>query len=358
MISKSLVVFWWIVLRALTGAEGSEFGTPEVEFWYGENQSFGHLGNPQRQINLLGSIKAEALETLEAGFFLNEEGEARMLTLGGDLHRLANVGDFNLELDRALLREGVNRVRVFVEGPGGVVAERILEFTYTAGKSWPLPYEIQWENVSSIGDVVEVVDGRWELTEEGLRSMDPYYDRILCFGDESWTNYEVRTSVKFHGYRKPEEGPPTFDVIHVAIATRWPGHDVDELQPNRKWYPLGATSEFRFKEGYRGARWRVFDGAQFYAEQSQEGYRVIEPETWYCMAHRVESLEDGSTLFSVKLWDANEEEPEHWDFRAIKPISGIQSGSTCILAHHTDVTFGDVLVLPVEALGLPGAESR
>ena len=29
---------------------------PEIEIWYGDNQKFGHLGNPQKWINILGNV--------------------------------------------------------------------------------------------------------------------------------------------------------------------------------------------------------------------------------------------------------------------------------------------------------------
>jgi hypothetical protein len=153
--------------------------------------------------------------------------------------------------------------------------------------------------------------------------------------------------VIFHGYTSPAPGPPTYGVSHVAIASRWPGHYFDNLQPSRKWHPLGATSEFRISEDYKNCRWRIFDGDNFFAEQSKAHYRQIKPEVVYKLRHRVENLSATRTLYSVKFWRATAPEPAEWDFQAIEINSKPESGSACLIAHNTDVTFGDFIVKPV-----------
>ena len=210
-----------------------------------------------------------------------------------------------------------------------------------------MPYHVKWDKVNDIQDVVEVVDGEWELTKDGIRTKFRYYDRVLAFGDSSWRNYEVASSVIFHDYTSPGRGPPTYNVSHVAIASRWPGHDKDDLQPNRKWFPVGATSEFRITDHYDSCRWRIFDGENFYEEQMTEQYREILPEIKYSIKHRVEDQPNGSTLYSVKYWKSDEKEPEPWDFQATEPDGERESGSALLIAHNTDVTFGDILVTPL-----------
>ena len=71
-------------------------GKDPIHIWYGPIQRFGHLGRPQRWINVLGNIAADA-KVEKASYSLNG-GRPRPLNLGGDLHRLARNGSFNTEL--------------------------------------------------------------------------------------------------------------------------------------------------------------------------------------------------------------------------------------------------------------------
>lgn len=322
------------------------FSQVEIEFWYGERQSFGVIGNPQRQVNVLGHV-CGYVEVPCVWYTLNGGPSERQLNLGPDLHRLAKTGDFNIEIERSELRVGENTVKVGVEEIDGTRTENTVIIEYRENNRWPLPYEIDWDKVDRVQDVVEIIDGDWRQTSEGLRTTSPYYDRALALGDASWTDYEVSTSVKFHDFTEPAAGPPTYEVAHVAIAVRWPGHDKDSNQPNRKWYPLGATAEFRLEKDYQNCRWRIFDGEIFYAEQGKAVRGPILPEVWYHMKHRVETLSKTRTLYSVKFWPSEQVEPEEWDFQAIEISGSPNSGSACILAHNTDVTFGNVSVVPI-----------
>lgn len=317
-----------------------------IQLWYGKKQQFGHLGNPQKQINILGNIRYDAaLDDLKVYYTLNNKPEQQSLTLGSDLHRLAQKGDFNIEIFRNNLRNGLNYIHLFVEKGDQILQEQEIIINYQSVNKWPLPYSINWDKIKEIQDAVEVVDGHWEVIESGVRTKHKYYDRILAIGDTTWENYEVTTSVIFHDYTPPVKGPPTYNVSHVAIATRWPGHDADSLQPNRKWHPLGATAEFRITDNYDSCRWRIFDGENFYAEQEVDDYRQITAGHKYFMKHRVENISDTSTLYSVKFWSADTAEPEVWDFQATENYQ--EKGSACLIAHHTDVTFGDVSVTPI-----------
>lgn len=323
-----------------------------INLWYGPHQTFGSKGNSQAQINILGNISKTA-DTPNVYYQLNH-GDKHQLTLGCDLHRLANPGDFNIEIYRDKLKDGNNLVDIFVEKDGNILEQRQVNVMYERGNVWPLPYEVNWNQVKNIQDVVEVVDGNWEITKQGIRTRHKYYDRIVAFGDSLWTDYEVTTSVVFHNYTPPTPGPPTYNVSHVAIASRWPGHDKDSLQPNRKWFPLGATSEFRITDEYDSCRWRIFDGENFYAEQDIPYYRKITPGKKYFMKHRVETIAENKTLYSVKLWDADTSEPATWDFQATEVSAKKESGSACLIAHHTDVTFGDIWVVPLTKSNQPG----
>jgi len=348
-----LMVTLVLLAPALASAEATAPTSPlSIHLWYGTEQRFGQLGNTQRWINVLGNISAEESIT-ETSYQLNDQATVGF-SVGSDLHRLAGDGDFNIDLDRSLLREGANQLVITARDETGRSTEANVTLLYESGHTWPLPFSIDWSEVDRLQDVAEVIDGHWEITPGGLSNRDNYYDRVVGFGDDSWSNYEVVTTVTFHDFTPPSDGPPTYNVSHAAIATRWPGHDVDELQPHRKWFPLGATAEFRLTDDLAGCRWRIFDGPKpndpdFYVEQPEAEYRTIELNRIYGMKHRVQSLPDGATRYQVKLWPADEAEPGQWDLVGIEQAENVSSGSALLLAHNTRVTFGDVRVTPLHA---------
>jgi hypothetical protein len=317
------------------------------DVWYGDRQEFGKLGNPQRWINILGNVISEnGIKNLS--YSLNES-EFINLSLGSDLHRLAKKGDFNIDLALEDCISGGNILVIQAEDSAGNILEKPVQLVVEKRMQWPLPYSITWAEVKNIQDVLQVVDGQWEVTDAGLQNIDIYYDRVVALGDDSWENYELTTTVNFHGFTPPVKGPPTYNVSHAAIASRWNGHDVDELQPNRKWFPLGATSEFRLTDGLDSCRWRIFDGPKpgsinFHVEQPVEDFRHMELNTIYGMKHRVETIGRDSTRYSVKLWPIDQPEPDDWDFFGIEAEENYSSGSALLIAHNTWVTFGDITV--------------
>ncbi len=323
----------------------------QIDVWYGDHQQFGGLGLPQRWINILGNVTSEN-GIQDFSYRLNDT-ESRRLSLGSDLHRLANPGDFNIDLDVKGCKQGKNYIELTAIDSAGNRLAKDISFTVEKNHKWPLPYVIRWDEVKDIQEVIQVVDGHWTITEHGLHNQDIYYDRVVAFGDDSWENYEVSTTVTFHGFTPPAPGPPTYNVSHAAISSRWPGHAIDSLQPNRKWFPLGATSEFRLTAGLDSCRWRIFDGPKpnavnFYVEEPVEAYRSIELGAVYGMRHRVETTGEKRTKYSVKFWPMDQNEPDEWDLTGIEEEENLASGSALLIAHNTSVTFGDVKVIPIE----------
>lgn len=334
-----LICSLFMLAGACTSPTKQEKQTLSIDIWYGHEQHFGQTGMPQQWVNILGSVSpAEGLQSLS--YILNED-EPIALTTGEDGRRLANPGDFNIDIDTARLVAGKNTVLIAATDSAGNVLTEEVTVHFASGNTWPLPYSIDWQQVKNITDVVQIVDGHWELAENGVHTLDPYYDRVLAFGDGTWTDYEVTTSVIFHDFIPPQKGPPTFNVSHAAIATRWPGHDLDNHQPHTKWYPLGATAEFRLTTNLDSCRWRIFDGENLYVEDTTK-IRTIDLETRYQMKHRIETLPDSSTLYSVKLWEEGQPEPANWDLQATEPPGNLPAGSALLIAHNTDVTFGNV----------------
>ncbi len=320
-------------------------GNSVIRIWHDAAPEFGHLGgHPQRWVNILGDVNSAGLRSLE---FRLDDGPWRQLSWREDRKRLARDGDFNVELDRDELHVGKNQLVVRATFAGNRIEEKRVTFEYKnpSGK-WPLPYRVDWQKVSKITDAVQVVDGQWQLTEEGVRTSNRYYDRVLAFGDDSWRDYEVTTRMKVHALTGPREGANQTGVTHAAIAVRWPGHDQDGKQPSVKWHPLGATAEFRLGKSLQQCRWRIFDGQrEYYAESKRR--RKLQFESWYSMKHRVTTRADGSSLFQVKLWSSDGTEPAEWDFHRVEPKDDVPTGSALLLAHHSDVTFGNITVIPI-----------
>jgi len=282
-----------------------------IDLWYGDRLRIGHLGSPQRWVNILGRVGSDVVQLATS---LNG-GRMLAVSIGGDGHRLARPGDFNVEVDRADLVEGQNQVELTATDSCGRFETRTVTL---------------------------------EVTADGVRSVEPYYDRVIGLGDVTWTDYEIETTVTFHGIREPfeEKGDAGAMVIHAALATRWPGHDDDGLQPRVKWHPLGATAEFRVNPSWEGCSWRILGGRSETSGEmvvvNAEKERTIRTGVRYGMKHRVETLGDGGADYRVKLWEADDAEPEDWYVHLHKGPGEVASGGALIIAHYTDVTFGNV----------------
>ena len=341
----------WILALFLPTLIGCGKNKIKIDVWYGDSQAFGSPGNPQRAINILGNIRSDhTIKQLE--YSLNGK-KLHPLSVGADGRRLARDGDFNIEIYRYLLHEGMNDMSIRALDSTGDIAEKMVSIRYTGKETWPLPYYLDWQHKVESGnpygisqEKVYLMDGKWRLENGRIRTEEPSYDRVLAFGDSTWENYEVRTDVIFYGHTKPEPGPPTFGVAHVAIAFRWPGHDIDTNQPHVKWYPLGATCEFKISADRDSCRWRMLYGGRARTENT-EWNRHIELGKVYKMAARVETIEATTSRYSAKLWDAQLPEPVSWDLVGIKENEKMFFGSALLLSHNTNVSFGNVSIRPL-----------
>lgn len=316
----------------------------EINLWYGEEQYF-LRGSSQRWINILGQVTPrEKVKQLQ--YSLNK-GNWKKLTLGCDLHRLANAGDFNIDLDTILLKNGKNSLEIKLTDTENRIKTQRVHIHYSQKSDWQLPFTIDWQKEATIQKALQVIDGQWKITPEGIRTVNSYYDRTLGFGNQSWQNYEVQTTVIFHGFTPPQDGPPTYNVSHAAIAVYWPGHDADTLQPHRKWFPLGATAEFMLSKDLQNCHWRIFDGEKLYSEDKTGKWAVVIGEE-YGFKHRVITQKDGRIHYRVKIWKQAQPEPSEWAFESFENEPSVHNkGGALLLAHHTDVTFGNIRVTPV-----------
>ena len=70
----------------------------------------------------------------------------------------------------------------------------------------------------------------------------------------------------------------------------------------------------------------------------------------YHLKSRSTTLEDtaeglGVTRYQFKIWEMDTEEPVVWDFdETQESASALRSGGAALIAHHVDVTFGNVVI--------------
>lgn len=345
-----------VVERTVTGAlKGRPLTPPQppaLTLWHGDRQRFGHRGEPQRWINLLGKVEPVGQVEVLTGSL--NGGAARALSLGTDLHRLAAPGDFNVELAWDDLKAGTNWLTLKATFHDGHIVTTNVQVLVERGRQWLLPYRVDFATVTNLQDVVQVVDGLWRLTADGVRTVHPYYDRVLVLGDRSWTNYEAQVRLTIHGFTPPQRGPPTYNVTHFGMALRWRGHTTDGRQPSRQWYPLGAQGELLLRTDTESCRWRVLPGPDsgLSVTLAAEPSAIPLEQPIYVRA-QVQTLADGRSRYRFQHWPAGAPKPAAWSVEAFKPSEkDFPSGSLGLVAHNADVTLHEIAVHP-----LPGPET-
>lgn len=322
---------------------------PTIDVWYGPHQVFGRAGLAQRWVNILGNVADPDSQVANLSYRLNG-GDPVTMRIGPDSRRLLNPGDFNVELDPAQLKAGDNRLVIEAVNSSGAKSTVSVTVTYEkrAGPL-PLPYTIDWSKVGSAQEVLQIVDGKWRWDAQGIRPLELGYDRMLAIGDSRWTNYQATVPVTVHGvdpnaFQAKESG----DHAGISVDMRWIGHSDDPRAcppPHCGWNPVGAFNKFFFMP----------DGNNFLGlklQEKEEGfptipYRFVVGHT-YVFKAAVRTTPQGNR-YQFKVWDqATEKEPAAWMFDRVT-TPGMTStepdhGAFSLVAHHTDVTWGNVVV--------------
>ncbi|EDY82664.1 Carbohydrate binding domain protein [Verrucomicrobiia bacterium DG1235] len=313
-----------------------------IDIWYGDDQEFGSIGIPQSQVNLLGNILIpDFIESLS--FSLNgvPRGE---LSIGDEANiRLGGPGDFNVEILLTDLIEGENVVELLARGLDGSEFSREVSFSSSIFSDWPLPYSIDWSEVSRIDEVAQVVDGKWELVEGGVRVVESHYDRLIAIGDIDWTDYEVTVPITVHSVG--DQGAPNEPLVGVLM--RWTGHSQKRWneQPGTEWRPIGAIGAYGwYEDGSRGGpRFHILESGV----KKSSGYdsEQLPLEVSYFFKVRVESEIPGSPgFYRFKAWPADEPEPKNWGITR-QADDGLLNGSLALVAHYVTATFGDIEIV-------------
>ena len=327
------------VADAIVGSFDTINRDPIIDVWYGRNQSFGQVGTPQRWINILGNVSdVDGIESLV--YSLNKGPEIRV-AIGPDLRRLGETGDFNLDIDRTLLKLQENEV--VIKATDTLNNQRVVTMTvnYSDKHVWPGTYNIDWQTVTNIQEVAQPVDGLWIIDKNEVRIALPDYDRLLAIGDIAWTDYEVTVPITLHdidtekGFNHTSSGPG------LGLLMRWTGHTdfpIPDWQPKVGWKPFGVIAWYR---------WETPDSVFLRIEGTSGDLEELpssipELNVRYMYKLRVETMPSGGGLYQFKVWQADKQEPEAWDLSS--EFGGPPNGSLLLLAHQVDASFGNVTI--------------
>ncbi len=354
---------------------------PQIEFWYGtidgvtgaHSLSFGAFGNGQNQFNVLGRITDSnqdriALEvTLE--YRLNG-GIWQSLVMGDDRAinfdpwRLANEGDFNLELFveqllAAPLVGGVHRNTLefkATDDAANVTLSTVL-VDYTPAVTWIDTLTVNWADVANnlggrIEEAVQVVDGMWEVFDDPTlghvlrpNPNELGYDRLISIGEghgpDGWDNYEVLVPVTVESF-DPQGYTAGTSSYGMGFVLRWTGHTEDGpySQPNHNLYPLGGLWVYRWFNNTE--RWELWIDEN--EEILPQAGNAISLGVTYWYRMRCENAPSGGTTYSLRVWEDGVAEPSAWTFEHTTNPGDPKKGSLVLVAHHVNASFGEVIV--------------
>jgi hypothetical protein len=311
-----------------------------LTFWYGKRQTFGLNGAPQRWVNILGNV-SDPNSIASLTYTLNG-GPVVTLSVGQDSRRLAGTGDFNIDIAYSALRPlpDSNFVAVTARNGFGVYTYDTVIVRYLSGTVWPRVHTTSWANSSCLTDSAQVVDGLWQVNQNGLRITKVGYDRLVAIGDSTWRDFEVKVPITIHSF-----DPAGYGSINgspsIGIFLGWSGHSDDPIsgwQPKTGYKPFGCGAFYRFETS--GERLAIWDNISDYSG------KTIPYNVPYYFKVRVEWTGPG-ILYSFKVWDVTVSEPATYDLTWQGPSGGPLQGSILLLAHFVDATFGKVTITPI-----------
>ncbi len=218
---------------------------------------------------------------------------------------------------------------------------------YSPLKEWPQSYTAHWSSADSASEQAQIFEGQWTYDGDGIRPVTTGFDRLIALGDMDWKDYEVTADMTFNSFdtSRPVVGSA------IGLALGWQGHTAWG-QP-RFGHPSGGlclysysawdTLPFRVQLGYSpGPAHDTIVDWQY--DDVPLGVQVT-------MRFRERELGNGSTRYSCKLWQSDKPEPAAWtveaDIADWENETGTHRGSVVLVAHHADVTFGDVTISPI-----------
>ncbi|MDP6386839.1 MAG: hypothetical protein QGI93_11655, partial [Planctomycetota bacterium] len=361
-----------------------------ITIWYVQPDSFGvptmragHLGLAQRWINVLGNVTDEGGQVVSLSYILNPKDGGLPNTLsvgkGGfskNSYRLAERGDFNVELHYSDLKEGDNEVWLTAVDDDGNVVSRQVNVDYDPDGRWPKTTTVDWSTVTDLQDAAQIVDGRWEVTTDPIlgsvlsnsfNGVPGYgYDRLVAIGEsigqfedeldsDDWVDYEFEFPVRVIDFNPAGFHPKSYSHL-VGMIMRWPGHsDGGKQQPRNAIFPFGSIFSYRWFDFLGDEYWEAFTtNYNPRIEWDPMQWQVV-PGQYYIFKGRCETQPDGSTRYRVKSWEMSSPEPS-WDPSNVMemnvpynadPEIYSDRGSLLLVVHELWANIGNVTVKPL-----------
>jgi len=329
---KALIIGLFLSCYTLAFGQG-----PTINVWYGDSQKFGHLGTSQKWANILGNV-ADPDGVKKLSYTLND-GEEFNLSVGPDGRRLENKGDFNIDILLDELENGDNTVIISATDSLDETNSKVVTVQYEKGKKWSYDYLFEWDTVTNIQNVVQVVDGKWEITSEGVRTSETGYDRLIAIGDTSWNNYEVEIPVTIHQIEPPisEFGGADYG---LGLIMRWKGHTDNPVagwQPKAGFLPLGEIGWFNWPQSNINDTQLNF----FNTTKTNRNSFQVDNGVTYIFKFQVYTIPQIGHFYKLKVWPDTDSEPTEWTIENERDIKELANGSFLLVAHHVDATFGN-----------------
>ena len=317
-------------------------GRPFIDLWYGDEMVFGPNGTPQRFLNLLGNVSDE--DGIASLTYSLDGAAPADLNLGPDGRRLLRPGDFNVEVPIDGLEPGTHRVELRAVDGGGTTSTRTMSFEWAPRPSPPLlPLQTNWADATSIDDQIQVVDGKWEIEGDTVRTVEVGYDRVLAIGDRSYENYEIVFPFILHGIDKEGAYNSVSGTPGLGMTVGWTGHyAVGNDTPFWGYWPSTGEAALKWDTPEEVVLGVAGNDNQ---PQAYTGAIRLPFETKLWMRARVERTDDGPRI-SMRAWADGSEEPKQWAVSVIED-DGPEAGSVAVVAHHVDVSIGDIAMEPL-----------
>jgi hypothetical protein len=293
-------------------------------------------------VNILGTVSG-ACAPVALTWQLNGAQPAP-LSVGPDGLRLRKQGDFNAEVPVRALREGPNDLRLEAHDALGRQASRDVIIHYVPNKQWRLPYTVDFRDAASVTEAVQVIDGRWKLTPEGIRPEQPAYDRLLTLGDVTWRDYRVTVVAQVHGFVEEKPTPQRADTGLMGgfgLLFRWTGHHVDEHQPHREWRPNGAIGWYRARWEDNPARYRCLNISDAVVKDellTETPPVALDTSRPYAFDFAVRSQVHAPSHYRYRVWPVDQPDDLLCDLTAAARPGEATRGSVLFIALYADVT--------------------